>query len=170
MAFGLPSRDERPHRDKTKPLRAGMSRTEWGRQHPFCMACGAGEYGLHVLTTHELIGGRGGRSQEPCNWLRLGMHPCHDLATGLDVRDEYKMRAKYDSTGLCCGLEWSAPLLPKITLAIAIAMKIRCDELTEDDLDRLEVLNCRPLPDVAEIPEFFQRLWKQNRPELNRST
>lgn len=159
----------RPHAEKTQPLKSSAVRTEWGRQHTRCMACGAGEYGTHVLTTHELIGGRGGRSQEPCNWLRLGMHPCHDLATGLDVRgrdywsETPTAQSWYAPFPMGEGLHWSkGELLPKITLAIAIQMKMKCGELTEEDLGRLEVLNGKPLPDPEEIPQFFQRLWKLN--------
>lgn len=57
-------------------------------------------------------------------------------------------------------------LFPKITDAVAIQMKLRDKDIDEAGLDRLEVLNCRPLPAPEPIPEFFQKLWKANRPEL----
>jgi len=55
--------------------------------------------------------------------------------------------------------------LPKITLAVAIAMKIRSDP-DEVDLVRLAELHGRPLPEPAEIPMFFRALFIHNRPEF----
>jgi hypothetical protein len=122
----------------------GAARVAWGRRHDVCAACGAGEYGTHVLTTHEIIGGSGGRSQEPCNWLRLGWEPCHLLASGLDCRGEKN---------------W---FLPKITLGIALSLKLRCDP-DEVDWDRLQELRGSKLPDLEEIPRHFVDLWRRNR-------
>ncbi len=129
----------------------GPNRVEWGRKRTWCYACGAGSYGVHVLTTHEIIGGRGGRSQEPCNWLRLGMHPCHDLATGLSIRGDGKRMGWY---------------LPKLTLAIQLTIKFRAGELSDADLERLAVLHGRALPALAPIPEFFLKLFEENRPDV----
>ncbi len=142
------------HLPKTKPVDSRAAVAEYARTHPFCLACGC-EW--RVLQTHHILGGRAGRSDEACNLIRLCAFPCHLLAESLDVRGTDFGEVEYRH-------------LPKITDAIAIAMKIRCGELTEYDLDRLEQLNLRPLPDPEPIPSFFVRLWKMNRPELNRST
>jgi len=134
---------------RRKPCKDAAARAKWGRSKWFCAACGATEYGLHVLTTHEIIGGRGGRSFEPCNMLRLGMHPCHDLASLLDVPSE---------------LPTGPRLLPKITLAVALSLKLRSDP-DEFDLDRIQELHGRPI-EPEPIPEFFNALFLNNRPEF----
>lgn len=144
---------------------------KWGRAHDFCAACGAGEYGLHVLTNHHIIPGSGGRSDEPCNWLRLGMHVCHDLASGLDVRrpgSHVRCETCGDRNPSCrwCkgrGITWKpGTLLPKITLGIALSLKLRCDP-DEVDWDRLQELRGSKLPNLEPIPQFFIDLWKRNR-------
>lgn len=148
---------------------------KWGRSKPFCAACGAGEYGLHVLTNHHVIPGSGGRSDEPCNWLRLGMHVCHDLASGLDVRGEPRwVRCHECGPGIlscksCMGFGWvheSGILLPKITLGIALSLKMRADP-DEVDLERLQELRGSRLPDLEPIPQFFIDQWNKNQPNLN---
>lgn len=143
---------------RRKAVHGGAARVAWGRRHDFCAACGAREYGLHVLTTHEIIGGQGGRSQEPCNWLRLGWHACHQLASGLDVRGP---AWTHRTMGRIPG-----DLLPKITLGIALSMKLRCDP-DEVDWDRLQELRGSRLPDPEDIPRHFVDLYRRNRQETN---
>ncbi len=151
--------DARIMAPKIHSVPEGPDRVEWGRKRTWCYACGAGEYGVHVLTTHEIVGGRGGRSQEPCNWLRLGMHPCHDLATGHDIRSFIE---KINNGHL---LTVPGGLLPKLTLAIQLTLKQLRDPEEWTEM-RLTVLHGRRLPAAEPIPEFFRQLFKRNRPEL----
>ena len=130
----------------------------WGRAHPFCAACGREGGGAFGISTHHIVGGSGGRSDEPCNLLRMCMHPCHDLAEKLDVRGP--ARYAHDFTGAIVQLR--GELLPKITLGIALSMKLRCDP-NEVDWDRLQELRGRRLPDL----EHFINLWRRNRPEVS---
>jgi hypothetical protein len=189
--YDLPHSDTRPHIVKSKPVDDRDCLAEFHRTHWFCQACGRD---LPQGTAHHIIGGRGGRSDEPCNLLYLCWEPCHLLAVGLDVRGEpmsHEHMCKI--VGSVGGVDirytkpvWSiGPLLPKITLAIALSMKIRAGELqrpillkhpssvevvTSPEWDRLAVLHGRPLPDMVPIPDFFADLYRQNRPELHAGT
>jgi len=181
---------------KNKPVTNALTLLAFRDSHPFCQACGAGEYGTHVLTNHHIIGGRGGRSDEDCNLLRLGWEPCHMLAEGLDIRGPEKLTIKRGmNTGSLYEEKTPGDLLPKITLGIALSMKIRAGELyrytitsnpaqmsaaalesgaveqvvTSPEWDRLSVLHGRTLPDLADIPAFFVDLYSRNRPELVRA-
>ena len=132
----------------------------WRMKRDWCAACGRAFNEFHNPTVHHIIGGRGGRSDEPCNLLALCWEPCHMLAEGLDIPDP---RDKFNV--LVSSGESRSRLLPKITLAVAIAMKARSDP-DEVDLDRLAELNGKPLPDATEIPAFFNALFLHNRPEF----
>lgn len=147
----LPHRDPRPHIVKSRPIDDVQSVIEWGAAHWFCQACGRDG----PQTRHHIIGGRGGRSDEPCNLLSLCWEPCHMLAEGLDVQKPQHLRITYHDT-----------MLPKITLAIAISMKRRAGELDDIGLARLAILHGRNLPDPAPIPDWFQEQFRRNRPEL----
>ena len=124
----------------------------WRLKANWCAACGRTFNEYHAATAHHIIGGRGGRSDEPCNLLALCWDPCHMLAEGYDIH----------ARGLILR---DGHYLPKITLAVAIKMKQRADP-DEVDLERLAELNGKPLPDAAEIPEFFNALFLHNRPEF----
>lgn len=141
-----------------RPTHDAAFAARWGRSKDWCAACGAGEYGTHTLTNHHLIGGKGGRSDEACNLLRLGWHPCHQLAEGLDIVDP---RNKFNVLDMDAGVR---RLLPKITLPIALSLKLRADP-DEYDADRLAELLGRPLPVLQEVPAFFVRLWDMNMKE-----
>ena len=116
--------------------------------HWYCAACGRTE----GLTVHHIIGGRGGRSDEPCNLLCLCWNPCHLLAEGLDVRNAGPLAACKDL------------LLPKITLAVALTMKLETDPEEYDEV-RLTILHGRPLPQLFARPHFFLWNFRKNRPE-----
>ena len=124
----------------------------WRLKADWCAACGRTFNEFHSPTVHHILGGRCGRSDEPCNLLALCWEPCHMLAEGYDIPfiDYDRMQSR---------------LMPKITLAIAIALKQRADP-DEVDLDRLAELNGKPLPDAVEVPEFFNALFLNNRPEF----
>ncbi len=124
---------------------------EFAASHPFCQACGADWRPLHI---HHIIGGRGGRSDEAENLLRLCHRPCHDLAEGLDV---------VTSPSASSALERDHYLLPKLTLAIQLSMKDRMGELVEG---RLTALHGRTLPEPAPIPLWFRDAFYRHRPEL----
>lgn len=144
---------------RRKRVRRPAFASWWGRQHPFCAACGAGEYGTHSLTNHHLIGGRGGRSDEACNLLRLGWHPCHQLAEGMTIHGEGEPCVGFPNIR-------KNTMLPKITLGIALSLKLRCDP-EEMELERLQELRGSRLPEPEEIPRHFVDLWNRNRPEAH---
>ncbi len=125
---------------KTHPVDDVPGVRRWRNSKWFCAACGReGD-----LTCHHIIGGAGGRSDEPVNLLALCWSPCHQLAEGLDVRDP--------ADGL---------LFPKLTLAICLSLKARADpgELClPEHYARLEQLRGRRLPEPAPIPIPF-RAW-----------
>lgn len=123
----------RPHLQKTKPVSSPAVLGEYARTHWFCMACGADWTARHV---HHILGGRCGRSDEPCNLgsvCAMVCHPFCDLAKNLGV---------------------------------VLSMKARIGELDADALERLAALNLKPLPALEEIPAFFAEQFKRNRPEL----
>jgi hypothetical protein len=122
--------------------------------HAYCQACGADYRPLQV---HHMIGGRGGRSDEACNLLRLCGHPCHLLAEGLNVSNP--------ANSVSAPCEVRPRLLPKLTLAIQLSIK-RLRDPAEFNEMRLTVLHGRRLPDHEPIPMFFTNLFWQNRPEL----
>lgn len=176
----LPHRDPRPHVEKSHPADDRGVLAEFARTHHWCQACGRDG----PCTIHHLIGGRGGRSDEACNLLYLCWQPCHMLAEGLDVRvpaDE--MRNNGTLAGYWYMTEkFPGGLLPKITLAIALQMKVRAGELrrpillqkpasveviTSPEWDRLTLLHGRNLPAPEAIPEFFTTTYRRNRPELH---
>lgn len=171
----------RPHLPKTRPVKSVEALGAYAASHGCCAACGADWRPLHI---HHIIGGRGGRSDEPCNFLRLCFHPCHALAEGLDVRGPSmkkwitaKEAAARGDVGLRNmlmntekqGMAINVPgcLLPKLPLGVQLSIKLRLGELSAADRERLAVLHGRNLPDLEEIPAFFVDQWKRNRPEFN---
>jgi hypothetical protein len=108
-------------------------------EHDRCAACGIP--GLNALSdrwppglqTHHII--KPGRSDEPCNLLRL-CERCHRLAEGERVP---RGRALY----------W-----PTLPLAVCLALKLAADP-EEWNPERLAVLAHRTLPELAPIPAAF---------------
>lgn len=135
--------------------------TRWNRRHDFCAACGrSGTYGN--LTSHHIV--KQGRSDEACNLLRVCLHPCHDLAEGLDVRGDRKFVWLGEPPDMRCEMV-KGDLLPKITLAVALSMK-RLADPKEYNAERLQELRGCRLPDPEPIPDHFLRLLMLHRPEL----
>ncbi len=133
---------------------------EWSARHWYCAACGRTD----GLSTHHLI--KAGRAHEACVLLRLCWEPCHMLAEGLDVPRPEGCRMEWRDGGF----EYH-PYFPKLTIGICLSLKLRADpgELsTAADWQRLEQLRGSRLPDLEEIPELFQRLFKLNRPEFGK--
>lgn len=154
--------------------------------HSYCQACGADYRPLQI---HHIIGGRGGRSDEAVNFLRLCGHPCHLLAEGLDIREEGRGQWREGWLGVNDELP---PLIPKLTLAVQLMTKIRAGELEQPWVERspsrmsaaclnngafeeyvsnpgwerLQHLHGRNLPAPEPIPAFFAELFRKNRPEL----
>ena len=152
-----------PLADKNHPVKDEEAYAEWGRRHTFCAACGRSESAFG-LSTHHII--KAGRSHEPCNLLRLCLVPCHDLAELLDVRGPAKFAWRKAADGrLLDRVQIPGDLLPKITIGIALSMKLRADP-AEVNWERLQELRGCRLPDLEEIPAHFQRLLMLNRPEL----
>lgn len=81
MSRIVPQRD---YIDKVGIVTDLMVRAKWAGEHHFCQYCGRSDM-LVGLQTHHIIGGvSGGRSDEPCNFLRL-CNRDHDRAEGLIV-------------------------------------------------------------------------------------
>ncbi len=137
---------------RDKPSKDEEFYTAWGLAHWFCAACGRTE----GLSTHHII--KQGRAHEACNLLRLCLHPCHDLAEVLDVPDAFP------TFGVRV-IASAGRLLPKITIGVALSMKLRCDP-AEVDMDRLQQLRGSRLPDPEPIPAYFVRQFAANRPDV----
>lgn len=85
------------------------------------------------ITIHHILGGRAGRSDEACNLLACCWEPCH--------------REFADHTA---------------NLGVVLSMKLRAGELTQADLDRLQELNGKRLPDLAPIPAEYVESYERN--------
>lgn len=113
----------------------------WALKHRYCHACGVPFYKASRerwpgLTTHHMV--KCHRSDEPCNLLRLCGY-CHPLAENQDIKHR-------------------GELLPHIGLAIALTIKKRTDPWSWNP-ERLEELYHRPLPEMAQIPLWFEQEW-----------
>lgn len=158
--------DARILAEKNKPADDLGALGEFVRSHHFCQACGR-TFFWQQHTVHHMIGGRGGRADEPCNLLYLCWDPCHMLAEGLDV----PLPAGNQNIVDVVGHWWSRDrfpdgMLPKFTLGVQLNLKIRAGELDEAGIARLTKLHGRRLPDLEPIPKFFVNLFRLNRPEL----
>ena len=119
--------------DRSHPFRDSKARLEWARrQLPCCMACGrfSGKWQSEwlVMTTHHII--KPGRSDEPCNLIRLDWFCCHQLAEGVPV---------------CL----NGKLLPVLKLAHILWLKRRANP-EEFDPERLRELLHENLPEPEE--------------------
>lgn len=75
----VPTRDYQP--DKVGIIVDPVARQLWEQSHCECQLCGT----TCGLQTHHLVGGvSGGRSDEPCNFLRTCVY-CHMRCEGFDV-------------------------------------------------------------------------------------
>lgn len=111
---------------KRRPIRtnAGKKRREmWSKEQTFCVSCG---FTLD-LETHHIV--KQGRSEEPCNWLRL-CRVCHQLAENYVVHRD--------------GMR-----LPNLSLAHCLWLKRKWNP-EEYDFDRLQELRGRFLPEPEE--------------------
>jgi hypothetical protein len=124
-ARGLNEHDARILGPKSKARHDPLALAEFAATHAYCQACGADYRPLQI---HHILGGRAGRSDEACNLLRLCSHPCHLLAEGLDVTDDSD-DGLLRHEGRVIGLVAFPRLLPKLTLAIQLTLKIKAGEL-----------------------------------------
>lgn len=124
---------------KNKPRHDPEAISTFAREHWYCQCCGKyGDFGVYgTLTIHHIIGGRGGRSDEPCNLFAACWIPCHSQFADMTVN-----------------------------LPIVLTMKLRAGEMTVEDVERLETLNGCNLPDLAPIPEEMMIQFERNRPEV----
>lgn len=106
----------------------------WSREHDTCACCHAyvGMIGT-ILETHHII--KAGRSDEPCNLLRLCRF-CHKLAEGEKV--------PHPSGG-----HW-----PNLSLAMCLKLKMEADP-HEWKPERLAELRHSNLPDLKPLPELL---------------
>jgi len=122
-----------PFAPKSKAVKDKHAAREWALKQDCCVNCGRRDN----LSVHHIIGGRGGRSDEPCNMLCLCM-PCHDLAEDRDVRGP------------------DGELLPKLTEGNCLWLKMTYNP-KEYDAERLqEMKRCRL--DDPEEPARLPRL------------
>ena len=121
---------------KSHPIHDKERAWRWGQEHEACAACWAyiGMFGV-MLENHHII--KTGRSDEELNLLRL-CRRCHKLAEGERIRDD------------------EGNLLPHITLAIALTLKMESD-IEHWRPKRLEELRHSCLPNPEPIPAFFLR-------------
>lgn len=140
-----------PLAPKVKAVKSRLTLADFARSHPFCQACGAEPEALHI---HHIIGGRGGRSDENCNLLRLCGLTCHWLAEGLDVQCPA-------ADALFTGV-FKMTRLPKLPLGVQLSLKLRAVELDNAALARLTQLHGKRLPDLEAIPVYFERLYQIN--------
>lgn len=109
-----------PFSKKSKAIKDKDAAREWALKQDCCVNCGTS----NGLSVHHIVGGRGGRSDEPCNFLCLCM-PCHDLAEDRDVRGP------------------DGRLLPKLTEGNCVWLKAKYNH-REHDAERLQELKgCR---------------------------
>lgn len=113
---------------RSRPVDDPAGYKEWAQAQTSCHCCGINA----GLTTHHIV--KPGRSDEPCNLLRLCMR-CHDLAEGRSIRQGGK-------------------LLPKLTLAHCLWLK-REREPESYDRPRLARLYHRKLPRAAKPPAIL---------------
>ncbi len=123
-----------------KIVRDAAVRREWAIVHDKCQVCGRNEQQIkrdsefpNLLQTHHLIGGAG-RSDEPCNFLRLCPR-CHEVYHGFRVKRN--------------GTYW-----PNLTMGMLLTAKREADG-DEWDPARLSVLRHRKIPDLEPIPEEY---------------
>lgn len=133
--------DGRPPLERVESNKDLGGYREWAMAHRFCQCCG-GRGDFRGTSTHHIV--KQHRSHDACNLIRL-CGTCHDLAEGLDVRDE--------STGL---------LFPKLTIGVCLTLKW-CRERAEWDPVRLQQLRGARLPDVAAVPLLFENTYRLRR-------
>lgn len=157
--------DARIMAPKLKSVHDPAITAEWSQRMWFCHACGAAS---DNLTTHHIIGGRGGRSDEWCNYLRLCWHPCHVL-----VHESVERLPKITlgialTMKLLAVLATSKPTLPKLLVGLLAGYPNMSFKHSADEWNpkRLEALHGRNLPDLEPIPKFFLELFARNRPEF----
>lgn len=126
----LTEHDRRALANKVKPLDDPDALAAFALSHWFCQLCGL--EGQHSV--HHIIGGRGGRSDEPVNLLFACWIPCHS-----QFADHSRN-------------------LPAILTA-----KIRAGELDEAGMTRLALLHGRTLPEPGPIPQTFEESFRKHR-------
>jgi len=121
---------------KSHPVRDTPRRIQWAAEHDACAACWAyiGMFGV-LLETHHIV--KCGRSDEPCNLLRL-CRRCHKLAERERIRGD------------------DGKLLPHLTLGVCLTLK-RESDIEHWSPARLTELRHSELPIMEPVPEFFLR-------------
>ena len=117
-------------------------RAEWSMRHTYCACCGhSGTFG-RWLECHHLCGGAG-RSDEPCNYLRL-CNRCHMLAEGHQIRE-------------------NGVVLPNLSMGATLWLK-RFVDPDEYKPERLAELLHENLPDLEVPPAILLTERLQRRP------
>lgn len=123
-----------------KIVRDVKSYREWSVAHDRCQVCQRNQEDVrcdgefpYLLQTHHLIGGAG-RSDEPCNLLRLCPR-CHEVYHGFRHRRN--------------GGYW-----PPITMGVMLMAK-KLGDPDEWNPDRLEHLRHRAIPELEPIPQEY---------------
>ncbi len=131
---------------KSRPVKDREAVRQWAHGHDCCQVCGIDEYKarwVHVagLQTHHII--KAGRSDEPCNLLRV-CERCHRIIEGESVPDEQ-------------GGHW-----PRLTLAHVLYCKREHDPRQYDPhrltvlwRNRQRSLAFDPLPRPEPLPAVY---------------
>ena len=132
---------------KSKPVKDSEGRRRWSQVHEYCQACGIGyreaEKRGSCLSTHHII--KPGRSDEPCNFLRLCMALCHPLAEG-------------------CSIRLNDCIVSPLTIGKCLRLK-KLREPGEYNADRLAVLFRQALPPTgAPVPFALEELFRIRHP------
>jgi hypothetical protein len=96
-----------------------------------------------ALHTHHLLGGKHGRSDEPCNYLRAHER-CHRLCHGELIRTKF------------------GPL-PKLSLAMQLTLKRERDPESWNPVRLAELRAPWSLPRLEPAPEYFTGRWQATR-------
>ena len=135
---------------KVKAVKSLEAYRAWALAHPFCQLCGKAhkdaEFDGFCLTNHHLV--KWGRSDEPCNLLRLCWTPCHMVCEGLSV---------VNPDGVHAGDRY-----PKLTLGAALTLK-RLRDPGEVDMERLAELRGYALPVEEPVPQFWLDEYRRRR-------
>lgn len=138
--------------NKSSPVKDSEAYSQWNAAHVFCMCCGIqmNQNPYRVLTTHHII--KSGRSDEPCNLLRLCWQPCHMACEGSISRIEEPINPHIH------GFKPKFKLYPVLKLGHALWLKKNRDPKNWNP-ERLEVLYHKALPDLIEPPSEYLDDW-----------
>lgn len=118
-------------------------RIKWKQSRKRCYFCGKPKARCWpALDTMHIIGGHGGRSDEPTN-LVAGCPQCHGASDGRVTHDEQGKR------------------MPPLSLGMILQVKMFKDHL-EYDPDRLAELHGKALPELEPLPAYYVEEYRKH--------